>query len=470
MERTQTVRLASTILVVVWGGVSCLDRDAIYESLPQFEDPPAAAQGFLGYTSALERSPLCGNCHVGQRADWSATRHAGAWTTLQESGHAEPACEDCHTVGANGNSVTDPNVGWAGTGDSRYQDVQCESCHGPGLEHVTNPDATQPLPSIDVGLDLTSGCGECHQGNHQPFVEEWSQSRHANRDTYPQGQPACVQCHEARGIFDAWGIRADYLEKNGVDPIPITCPVCHDPHDASNPRQLRFPIDEPNVDTNLCMKCHQAGSVPDPTLTRPHSPQGPLLLGTAGWRPPNFVFAEDTIRGTHGTDANPRMCATCHVNRIEVTDLQTGELAFNSTGHLFQATPCLDAEGKPTTDTSCTTSERSFAACAASGCHSTTQAAEAALVVARNRIEALVTTLNALLGQVPASEFDRTDNVLTTAEGARFNADLGTLRGSPIHNPFLTEALLDASITQVQADYGLPVSVVLNPVRESQQK
>jgi len=437
----------------------CVDSDAVFQSLPRFQDPPPASQGFLGYGNPPERLTLCGNCHIGQQAGWSLTKHAGAWTTLQESGAAQESCETCHTVGAYGNAVTDPNVAWAATHDERYQDVQCESCHGPGLEHVTNPDASQPLPSLVVGVGLTNGCGECHSGNHQPFVNEWAQSKHGNMNPAPQVRAECVQCHEARGIFRAWGVKAEFIEKEGTTPIPITCPVCHDPHDATNSHQLRFPVEEPNEDTNLCMKCHQRGGAPDPaTGSRPHSPQGPLLLGTAGWRPAGFAFSNDTIVATHGTRANPRMCATCHVSRLEVTDLETGAFVFQATGHLFRPIPCLDAQGIPTPEPNCDVSQRSFAACAESGCHATPQVAQAAYLTARQRIDSRVATLNALLGQVQLSEFDSTDNRLTTAEGAKFNADLGALRGSAIHNPFLMEALLDASIAEVRTFYQLDIA------------
>ena len=129
-------------------------------------------------------------------------------------------------------------------------------------------------------------------------------------------------------------IDAEYAERDGTEPIGIVCAVCHDPHDARNHGQLRFPIDVPEVDVNLCMKCHQRRAVPDPTSSRgPHSPQGPLLLGeNVGWQPPNFQYADIQIRSTHGSDANPRLCATCHVNSYEVTDAATGD--FVSSGQL----------------------------------------------------------------------------------------------------------------------------------------
>ena len=53
------------------------------------------------------------------------------------------------------------------------------------------------------------------------------------------------------------------LEKDDGVSLGITCSVCHDPHDAINDHQLRFPIDVPDINQNLCMKCHQRRAIPD---------------------------------------------------------------------------------------------------------------------------------------------------------------------------------------------------------------
>ena len=467
--RLRGFALAQTLLLVLVG--ACTDTEQVFVERPLFEDPPDAAQGFLGYDDPVEKLVVCGNCHIGQQGEWEDTRHAEAWADLQASGHAEESCYGCHTVGQRGNLIDDENVGHAATGDERYQDVQCESCHGPGLQHVTNPDASQPLASIAVGVDLTSGCGECHQGAHNPFVEEWSQSRHGSPNPYPQGRESCQSCHEGKGALVALGVDAEYIERDSEELQPITCAVCHDPHDPTNSRQLRFPIDVANLEQNLCMRCHQKRAVPDPgTFSRgPHSPQGPLLLGEdVGWRPPNFQYASARIVGTHGTEANPRLCATCHVNRLEVTDPVTGDFVFNASGHLFKPIPCLDEQGVPTAEEDCALEERSFDSCTESGCHGTPEAARSAYTVATDRISALVAELDALLAQVPESEFSREDDVFTIAEGAEFNAGLGDITSSAIHNPFLTEALLTASIRVVREEYGLAASsaIILDNVLE----
>lgn len=453
-----TRAMAAIAFLVVTAG--CTDERIIFRDRELFEQPPAEARGFLGYSDASAKLTVCGNCHVGVQAQWEETAHANAWETLQAAG-SQTFCEGCHTTNELGNAL-DVASGYNAAPEERYRDVQCEACHSSGLGHVTNPDASQPLATVAVGLDLTSGCGQCHSGSHHPFLDEWAQSRHGFAgNSYPRGREDCQSCHEGRQALIAMGVDADYIEKDGTDPLPIGCAVCHDPHGSPNDAQLRFPIDVPDVDENLCMRCHQKRAIPDlgedGTSTRgPHSPQGPLLLGIdVGWRPPNFQFDQGAILGTHGSEANPKLCATCHVSGRQITDPLTGDFVFKATGHLFKPVPCLDAQGTPTASDDCDISERSFASCTTSGCHGTEAVARSLMVIAQSRIATLTAELNALLDLVPADQFSSSDDVFTSAEGAKFNAGLGAISSSAIHNPFMTEALLASSIAHVKEVYGL---------------
>ena len=63
-----------------------------------FNPPPDPASDFLGYFTAADKQTTCGNCHVGEQADWIQTKHAAAWEDLQGSGGAQPSCEGCHSV------------------------------------------------------------------------------------------------------------------------------------------------------------------------------------------------------------------------------------------------------------------------------------------------------------------------------------------------------------------------------------
>jgi predicted CXXCH cytochrome family protein len=435
---------------------ACSER-VVYPDRDLIGAVPSAGGGFLGYSQPAVRQTVCGNCHVGQQTQWRQTAHAGAFATLEVPGR-QAFCEGCHTVNSRGNQVTDENVGFEAVREVRFHDVQCESCHGPGLPHVRNPSnpAAVPHASIRAALGANGTCAECHSGVHHPFVEEWQSSRHGRVQAAAAARPECRGCHEGKFALEQMGVRSDYLEEGSSELVSISCAVCHDPHSNRIEGQLRFSIDVASESENLCMRCHQKRGQPEQTTMRgPHAPEGPLLLGDAGWWPPNMPLEPgERIATTHGSEANPRLCAGCHVNRVAVEDELTGE-TISTAGHLFQAIPCLDAQGRPTAARNCALEQRSFETCTASGCHGSQNAARSAMVVATQRITTLANQLNALLAQVPASEFNENDGRYSTAEGARFNAQLALFPGSVIHNPFLLEALLIASMQQVRQDYGL---------------
>jgi len=493
MPKPPTIRVLLASAVVATG---CTTEKIVFRDRDPFNEPVAAAAGFLGYFSKDTKQTTCGNCHAGHQATWQETAHAGAYADLP-AGAAE-SCKSCHSVNAKGNQVTGP-AGYDAVKDSIYHDVQCESCHGPGLNHVRGVGQgtiTRPLASLTLPGKGT--CADCHSGSHTPFAEEWAQSGHSMvRAPSPAGNVSsgCASCHDGRKALVAWGVTSNYIERDGATAYqPTTCSVCHDPHGSPNTKQLRFSISSPDPEQNLCMKCHMRRVEPTFTQSSPHAPQGAMLLGTAGYRPAGFVYAEDRIFSTHATDANPRLCAGCHVNRLTVNDPQGGFLS-QATGHLFRPIPCLDAQGIPTGDKTCayTATARSWGSCAKSGCHNSAAVAASAFNTIRARMKFLVdqlwTDLNdshslqasptdggmlATLKLTTPTEWSTTDNKITPAEGAEFNARLcgeigqgNTDNSKGIHNPFLCEALLIATITEVQTFYGLPappaaVQAILN--------
>lgn len=452
------------LLALAWLAAGC-DGDIAYRDRSTFEQLPSGAGEFLGYSTVATKRTTCGNCHVGKQAVWEKTAHASTFAKLESSGAMQDVCQACHTVSSKGNITTAESVGWVATKNPRYQDVQCESCHGPGLAHVTNPDeSTKPLATIVVDTSLTRGCGECHSGEHRPFAEEWRRSKHARVVVSRATNVSCSGCHEAKSVLQAWGVNSTFMQETGEHQYPaVTCAVCHDPHSARNRGQLRFAIDVPSVEANLCMKCHRRRANPDlaSASSGPHSPEGPMLLGEAGWMPPNFQYPAGALVGSHGSDSNPRLCAACHVTDYEVRDNLTGAFTFRATGHSFQAIPCADANGVPTGVTGCALTERSFRSCVA-GCHLSESSARTAYTIAEQRILRLVGELTGLLARIPATELSNSDGRYTTAEGAKFNVSLANKKGSIAHNPFLLEALLLASIKQIEIDYGLRPSSALS--------
>ncbi|MEX0843165.1 MAG: cytochrome c3 family protein, partial [Gemmatimonadota bacterium] len=244
--KSSSLRVGLTFLAVVGAAAlgGCVDEDIVYVERPLFDDPPTQAEGFVGYSDEEAKRTVCGACHVGQQGRWQETAHADAWATLAATGDTRAFCEACHTVSGQGNDV-DGDAGWVATGNPRYHDVQCESCHGPGLDHITIPDApgNQPLATISLGANADQSCAECHSGVHRPFAEEWASSGHGDMNAYPQGRPGCQSCHEGKGALRAWGVKSVFSPQDEAELQAITCAVCHDPHDASNQGQLRFALD-----------------------------------------------------------------------------------------------------------------------------------------------------------------------------------------------------------------------------------
>ena len=474
------IGIALALLVSTAG---CVDEKIVYRDGPNFAAPPAAAASFLGYNDDVNKATTCGSCHVGQQAKWKSTKHADAFKTLETSGQSQGFCQACHTVNNLGNVATDTTAGWRSTKDKRYHDVQCESCHGAGLQHVQSPTRGQMLASVkaDTGRALTTGCSECHTGTHHPFVEEWRSSRHAtsytrgynsltSTPTAPEvpGGPraACVSCHVGQNVLANWGVNTNYAEKSlgqtNATAVGVTCAVCHDPHGSPNAGNLRFATDARDLDNNLCMKCHYRRSVPDfsGSQNSPHSPQGPMLLGQAGWWPPGIQIDGDIV-ASHGSERNPKLCATCHVNKYTVTDKATGKFVQSVTGHRFAAIPCVDANGLPTTSQNCTITARSFKSCAGSGCH-TEATARTIMLGAEADILLLANALQTMLidSRVPASA--KLSGQVSTWRGATFNRNLALHPGSEVHNPFLAKALLRASIAQMAKDYGITPPIALS--------
>ncbi len=485
----------------------CTNDKIVYRDRPPFNPPPDASSGFLGYFTVSSKQTTCGNCHVGVQASWENTKHAEAWADLQASGHAQSYCEPCHTVSSYGNLATGP-AGYEQVADSAYHDVQCESCHGPGFTHVQAPTAAnEPLASIQADTGLLVGCGACHTGVHEPFVDQWVQSAHGSGSalSHAGGNASCAPCHEGKAAMEVkFGVTGNFLEKDSTTLYHIVCVVCHDPHGSPNTGQLRASISEPTTD-NLCITCHSRSGVPPwgtaaagGTARGAHGAQGLLVLGqNVGWIPPGFTYDTNSIVSSHGTAANPKLCATCHVAQTTITDPATGAFVLQSVGHLFDAIPCTDSTGVPNADQSCLLAERDFSACATSGCHLNQQAARSAYIAVEGRMDNLLDQIwldsdsNGVIdatdgGLIPqllargtaadSAELDFSSNVTTVAKGTLFNAALAATNSRPqflsgqvlgvtfathmasgngVHNPFLLEALLTSSISALHSTYGL---------------
>jgi len=194
----------------------CTDENIVYRDKPLFEEAPTVAAGFVGYRDNSTKETTCGSCHVEVAGEWKETKHAGAWATLQANTGKKPYCEACHSVNNNGNGKVDTLAGFRTTKSARFQDVQCESCHGAGLTHITNPTkANVPLVSLKATSGFSNGCGSCHSGVHNPFVDEWKLSGHgtmalskASAWRVSADSAYCQGCHTGQGALKNWGVAA----------------------------------------------------------------------------------------------------------------------------------------------------------------------------------------------------------------------------------------------------------------------
>ncbi len=248
--------------------------------------------GIMGGTTPI--TPQCGSCHmngVGKFAivkDWEGTRHS---TIFEESMDLyselapEPYLWEFNTVAydtvASNNGFDDRAAAegftmpetellfdeFAATypNTATLSTVQCENCHGPGSKHAGDKNR------IARSVSQFGVCAQCHVQEG-----EWKNSIHHSTgvkegDGSYQSQwlsdVKCVRCHTGKGF-------ADYVN-NGMSGLTaiteseafpgVTCGGCHDPHDATNYKQLRVEgqvamnIDGSTVTAGragVCYTCH----------------------------------------------------------------------------------------------------------------------------------------------------------------------------------------------------------------------
>jgi len=311
--------------------------------------------GVGGMTGSAPEFPQCGLCHADKGRAWYKTGHATMFIRAIDgvlSDHYGPDCVSCHTTGFNNRPEADNGgfddvareSGWVFPEEltegnwralvEQYPEVaalaniQCESCHGPGTLHVT--DSTPDDRKIGMGMDYGT-CAQCHaEDPYYTFPQQWELSAHADKNAqafwYPIGEDrtGCVTCHSGAGYIDAAnGVPQEELRTNYQ---VITCAVCHDPHDASNPNQLRvfdevvLPDGTDVTDAGpaaTCMTCHNSRVDPVASVTgvasggnfsTPHySTAAELMLGTGG-----FTWGEVLPSSPHGTIIEGA-CIGCHM-------------------------------------------------------------------------------------------------------------------------------------------------------------
>lgn len=311
----------------------------------------------------------CILCHSGgflpdKYTPWSKTGHADMFTRGIDgvaSSHYNEDCIQCHTVGYD-TAPTAKNGGFDDVADElgwtfpdvltngnwaalpvelkSVSNIQCENCHGPGMEHAISLGKKSKI-SVSFGL---GDCAQCHA--EQPYhvkPQEWENSKHAV--AVREERAGCAGCHQGPGFVD---------RMNGVSPVrteysPITCAACHDPHDATNPHQLRgvgsITLNDtskpggPTVITNagtgaICMNCHMGRrdavtyveGTGNSHFGPHHGPQADMLAGVNA-----FTYGKNIPSSGHRHVVKDS-CVKCHLQataRTSPAHLKVGGHTFN---------------------------------------------------------------------------------------------------------------------------------------------
>ncbi|CAF3693620.1 unnamed protein product [Rotaria sp. Silwood1] len=333
--------------------------------------------GTGGFDSVAAAFPNCMSCHGSTPKfqeifnDWKTTDHATKFKSMITAGPSSYGINQfrVHTLGYDHYIATDNNgfddkartLGWNWTAyappkssnwDSlkkkfpslvAFSNVGCESCHGPGSEHVFNGgDTTKIMKSVDEGT-----CGKCHDSQYLgPEFAQWKNARHSqvvwsssfgqNNYATPNDLGNCVRCHDGQGYVNFTKGKA--TNTNGMTQANhemVACATCHDPHDKTNPSQVRSrPLNSDTLANGfhytgvgtgvVCLDCHKARKSADtyPQTTRVtssswgphHNSQGDLFLGK------NLAtFGGTPYRQTQHFAFLPNACVTCHMAPTDTT-------------------------------------------------------------------------------------------------------------------------------------------------------
>jgi len=340
----------------------------------------------------------CAACHSGNTVisgipvpsiypTYTNTPHASFFARAIDglvNSHYSKSCIQCHVLGYDTNSFavnsgfddmatmyswTFPSVltngNWASmpAGLQNVANIQCENCHGPGSQHPVGngiPGNTNYI-SVSYGAGVCSQCHDSLTGHSKSA--EWNTSLHAS--SARQTGSTCVRCHTAPG-FVGWAtaggmaaqnvyptnvISANSFSTNILTTPPpsayeaITCQACHDPHDASNPHQLRMgynvTLSDGTVVTNagsggFCMECHNNRNGSYTNMMAKYPLSQPNWAGGSAFGTHDSPQA-DILEGVNAETYGKVIPNAPHANVVPDTCVANANPAFTKAGgHTFK--------------------------------------------------------------------------------------------------------------------------------------
>lgn len=267
-------------------------------------DAPVSAHGFdvpPGFANArVATNPLapdatpigeqtCTACHSREQQNFAHTTHALGMSVALAADPGTATCEACHGPGSTHSenpTVKGAIIAFTKDGGTpvQTQTETCMGCHsgGPrdqwvGSVHQRNDlscsDCHNPMARLSAeGLmakpSISETCATCHKDVRQQF----------NRRSHmplPEGEMACVDCHNPHGGFNNALLKTDtvnetcyqcHAEKRGPflfehAPVRDNCLNCHMPHGSNQHALLVAPV------PMLCQQCHSHTRHPNDLLT-----------------------------------------------------------------------------------------------------------------------------------------------------------------------------------------------------------
>ena len=255
---------------------------------------------------------VCTACHSREEQNFAHTTHALGMRVALAADPSTATCEACHGPGSV--HAQDPTRKGAiiafthdGGTSTKAQAASCLGCHAGGpRDHWTgsvhqrndlscsdchNPMAKLSAEGLTAKQSISETCATCHKDIRQQF----------NRRSHmplPEGQMACVDCHNPHGTINASLLKTNtvnetcyqcHAEKRGPflfehAPVRESCLNCHTPHGSNQHALLVAPV------PMLCQQCH------------------------SHMRHPNDLFNEQMLANGAAPDERlmGRGCLTCH--------------------------------------------------------------------------------------------------------------------------------------------------------------
>ncbi len=206
----------------------------------------------------------------------------------------------------------------------------CESCHGPGRAHAMSGGRVQQAEgwltfredTPEAETLKSQACLQCHQGSTQRF---WHGSAHESRGlscsschtvmqpvsqrhllSRPTEAEVCSQCHHLAG---AQSRRTSHMPTRTTGGGPgaegfMTCASCHNAHGS-----VAESLIDAHTINDSCTSCHAEKRGP---FLWEHAPVSESCLGCH--------VAHGSIKPNLLRISAPRLCQTCHVQVLHVSE------------------------------------------------------------------------------------------------------------------------------------------------------